>query len=282
MNALRPEFCCADRRRPQQTGHSTNLLGVPTGWLSSTAFNDEPMALHLMGVRSANRSLFKMLEDSDGADDAALAFETYMEAVFGLDPEQKSKNKEEGPRRYRSSYYRLLRGWGYDSNGPEGAVLKGWVESRFGLFPTFHKEPLNTLLDEPWMAYVCEKMSSRFHNNAIMTQLDLLYEFAQWALEKHHASGRRHVTLYRGVNDFSEHQVVERLDRRTVVIRLNNLMSFTSDRDAAGCFGDTILTAEVPLVKILFFNTLIPRHALKGEGEYLVIGGNYRVQAAYL
>ena len=282
MNAMRPEFCCADRRRPQQTGHSTNLLGVPTGWLSSAAFNDEPMALHLAGVRSANRSLFRMLEDSDGAEDAALAFETYMEAVFGLDPEQKSKRKEEGPRRYRSSYYRLLRGWGYDSNGPEGAVLKGWVESRFGLFPTFHKEPLDTLLDEPWMAYVCEKMSSRFHNNAIMTQLDLLYEFAQWALETHHGGGSRHVTLYRGVNDFNEHQIVERLDRRTVVIRLNNLMSFTSDREAAGCFGDTILTAEVPLVKILFFNTLIPRHALKGEGEYLVIGGNYRVQAAYL
>ncbi|MEI6559835.1 MAG: NAD(+)--dinitrogen-reductase ADP-D-ribosyltransferase, partial [Rhodospirillaceae bacterium] len=135
--------------------------------------------------------------------------------------------------------------------------------------------------DEPWMAYVCEKMSSRFHNNAIMTQLDLLYEFGQWALERHHASGRRHVTLYRGVNDFSEHQVIERLDRRTVVIRLNNLLSFTSDREAADCFGDTILTAEVPLAKILFFNTLIPRHALKGEGEYLVIGGHYRVQAAY-
>ncbi|MEI6559072.1 MAG: NAD(+)--dinitrogen-reductase ADP-D-ribosyltransferase, partial [Rhodospirillaceae bacterium] len=164
MNALRPEFCSADRRRPNQSGHSTNLLGVPTGWLSSVAFNDEPVALHLMGVRSTNRSLFEMLEDSDGAEDAALAFETYMEAVFGLDPEQKSKHKEEGPRRYRSSYYRLLRGWGHDSNGPEGAVLKGWVESRFGLFPTFHKEPLTTLLDEPWMAYVCEKMSSRFHN----------------------------------------------------------------------------------------------------------------------
>ncbi len=281
MTHLRPEFCSADRRRPERTGHTTNLFGVPTGWLGSVAFNDDPVALHLSGVRLMNRSLFQMLEDSQDPDDAALAFETYMVALFGLDPEQRSRTREEGPRRYRSSYYRLLRGWGHDSNGPEGAVLKGWVESRFGLFPTFHKEPLNTLLDEPWMAYVCEKMSSRFHNNAILSQLDLLYEFCQWGLERHFAVGRRHITLYRGVNDFAEHQIIERIDRRSVVIRLNNLMSFTSDRDAAGCFGDTILTASVPLAKILFFNTLLPRHALKGEGEYIVVGGSYRVQAAY-
>jgi NAD+--dinitrogen-reductase ADP-D-ribosyltransferase len=282
MTDLRPEFCCADRRRPNRFGHSTNLFGVPTGWLGSLGFNDEPVALHLTGVRSTSNSLFRMLEESDGPEDAALAFETYMVALYGLDPEQRSRRVEEGPRRYRSSYYRLLRGWGYDSNSPEGAVLKGWVESRFGLFPTFHKEALNTLLDEPWMAYVCEKMSSRFHNNAILSQLDLLYEFAQWSLSHYFAVGQRHLTLYRGVNDFKEHQVIERLDRRTVVMRLNNLMSFSSDRDAAGCFGDTILTADVPLAKILFFNTLLPRHGLKGEGEFLVIGGTYRVQATYL
>lgn len=282
MSHMRPDFCTADRRRPGQSGHSTNLLGVPTGWLASVGFNDAPVALRLMGVRSMNRSLFEMLDSAEDADEAALAFETYMQAVFGLDPEQTSKNKEEGPRRYRSSYYRLLRGWGYDSNSQEGAVLKGWVESRFGLFPTFHKEPLTTLLDEPWMAYVCEKMSSRFHNNSILTQLDLLYEFCQWELGRQFKDERRHVTLYRGINDFKEHQIVEKIDRRHMVIRLNNLSSFTSDREVAGCFGDTILATEVPLAKILFFNTLLPRHALKGESEYLVIGGNYRVQASYL
>lgn len=29
-----------------------------------------------------------------------------------------------------------------DSDGREGAILKGWVESRFGLLPRFHGEPL--------------------------------------------------------------------------------------------------------------------------------------------
>ena len=31
----------------------------------------------------------------------------------------------------------------------------------------------------------------------------------------------------------------------------------------------------------LFFNELLPRHALKGEGEVLAIGGDYLVKATY-
>lgn len=95
------------------------------------------------------------------------------------------------------------------------------------------------------------------------------------------APGRTHLTLYRGINDFDEHQVVERIDKRTVLMRLNNLSSFTSDRDIAECFGDTILTVRVPVSKLVFFNTLLSTHPLKGEGEYLVIGGEYRVTASY-
>jgi NAD+--dinitrogen-reductase ADP-D-ribosyltransferase len=34
-------------------------------------------------------------------------------------------------------------------------------------------------------------------------------------------------------------------------------------------------------VKVAFFNTLLPVHPLKGEGEFLVVGGDYRVQAEY-
>jgi NAD+--dinitrogen-reductase ADP-D-ribosyltransferase len=45
-------------------------------------------------------------------------------------------------------------------------------------------------------------------------------------------------------------------------------------------FGDYILEADVPAVKILFFSALLPRHALKGEGEVLVIGGDYLVTAS--
>ena len=266
-------------------GHSTNLMGVPTDLLASCAFNDHPMRLHISGVREMNKSLFEMLAQAPDLPDAGEAFNCYMMAMFGIDPEQRDDtvNPVTGAtrRRYRSSFLRLIKGWGYDSNGPEGAVLKGWVESRFGIFPTFHKEIIQRVSSRAWTTFVEQKMSSRFHSNSIYTQLDLLFEFCQWALERLAAPGRTHLTLYRGIHAFDEHQVVERIDRRTVLMRLNNLSSFTSDRDIAGCFGDTILTVQVPVSKVAFFNTLLSTHPLKGEGEYLVIGGEYRVTASY-
>ena len=259
-------------------GHRSNLVGVPTALIADSGFNDDPRPLAIAGARALNPSLFQMLREAGDPGEAALAFETYMAAVFGLDPEMREKTDREGRRRYRSSYFRLLRGWGYDSNGREGAVLKGWVESRFGLLPTFHKQPLGRYPSPAWMTYVDEKMGSRFHNNAILSQLDLLYEFCQWA-RAHLFAAEPVLTVYRGVNDFTEHPILERIDRRTVVLRLNNLVSFTTDRDIAGCFGDTILEARVPAVKLLFYSTLLPRHGLKGEDEVLAIGGAYRLKA---
>jgi len=263
-------------------GHSTNLVGVPTELIASTSFNEQPLPLHLSGVREMNRSLFEMLAQAPDLAEASEAFACYMMAMFGIDPEQREAPRKAGPRRYRSSFQRLIKGWGYDSNGPEGAVLKGWVESRFGIFPTFHKEPIGRISSGAWTTYIEEKMSSRFHNNAIYIQLDLLYEFCQWALAHFAAPGASHLTLYRGVNAFDEHQLVGPVDRNAVVMRLNNLTSFSSSRDVADCFGSTILTARVPVAKVAYFNTLLPSVPLKGEGEYLVIGGDYRVTASYL
>jgi len=270
-----------DGKTDNLKGHSTNLVGIPTGLLASAAFNDYPLPLSINGVREMNRSFF---ESVAGAADAAAAeegFERYMTLLFGLDGNGAVGDEGAGKRRFRASYRRLLQGWGFDSNGPEGAVLKGWVESRFGLLPTFHKSPLGRFPSPAWIAYVEEKMSSRFHNNSISLQLDILYEFCQWMLGRWFAPGRRHLTLYRGINDFEEHQIIERIDKRTAVIRQNNLVSFTASRVVADEFGDTILEARVPLVKILFFNDLLAKHQLKGEGEYLVIGGDYRVSVSY-
>ena len=249
-------------------------------------FNDYPMPLHISGVREMNANLFEMLVQSSDLHEAGEAFTCYMMAMFGIDREQRedaASGQATGARRrrYRASFLRLIKGWGYDSNGPEGAVLKGWVESRFGIFPTFHKETIRRISSSAWTAYVEEKMSSRFHSNSIYTQLDLLFEFCQWALQRFAAPGRTYLTLYRGINAFDEHQILERIDKRTVLMRLNNLSSFTSDRGIAECFGDTILTVEVPVSKLVFFNTLLSALPLKGEGEYLVVGGEYRVTASY-
>lgn len=261
-------------------GHSTNLVGLPTGLLASAAFNDAAPEMHIAGVREANHHLFGMLDRAAGCCEAATVFENYMAVAFGLDPERNRTPATGGPRRYRSSYLRLLRGWAFDANGAEAAVLKGWVESRFGLFPTYHREPILRFSSPAWIHYIEQKMASRFHNNAILAQIDLVYEFAQWWLARFQP-GRRHFVLFRGVCDYAEHQVVERIDRRNAVLRLNNLVSFTAERDMAGWFGDCILEAQVPASKILFRNDLLPRHSLKGEGEVLVIGGDYRTTASY-
>ena len=260
-------------------GHSTNLVGLSTAYLADVAFNGAPRPLRISGVREMNRPLFAMLEQAGDLAEAGEAFANYMMAMFCIDAEQ--RDDRGGARRYRSSWLRLIKGWGWDANGPEGAVLKGWVESRFGIFPTWHKGPLARIGSEVWVSYVEEKMSSRFHNNSILTQLDLLYEFCQWALGRFVAPDHSHITLHRGINGFDDHPMTRQIDKRRVVMRLNGLTSFSSDRSVACCFGDIILTARVPVQKILFFNTLMAVHPLKGEGEYLVIGGDYEVDVAY-
>lgn len=263
-------------------GHATNLVGLPTDFLACCDFNDAPLPLKISGVREFNRPLFEMLAEAESLAEAARAFGLYTNAMFGIDAEQKEAAQSGAPRRFRSSYLRLIRGWGFDSNGREGAVMKGWVESRFGLFPTYHKEPIRRIASPAWTTYVEEKMSSRFHNNSILTQLDLLYEFCQWSLANMAAPGRTHLVLHRGVNALEDQLVFARRRSGPVRLRLNNLVSFTSDRDVAGCFGDTILTVRAPVAKVVFFNELLPSHPLKGEGEYLVIGGDYRAEASYL
>jgi NAD+---dinitrogen-reductase ADP-D-ribosyltransferase len=258
-------------------GHSTNLVGVPTGLLASSAFNEYPISLHISGTREAHRSLFERLNTAADAAESSIVFQDYMAVVFGLEHEPEPGEK----RRYRASYLRLLKDWGFDANSPAGAVLKGWVESRFGLFPSFHKEPLRRFNSRAWFAYVEEKMSSRFHNNSIYMQFDVLYEFCQWVLARFHAVGKKHLRLYRGSNDMNEHQLLQKLEGRQALIRLNNLVSFTSQPDIADEFGDIIIEAEVPLAKILFYNNLLQRHPLRGEAEYLVVGGDYRVRMSY-
>lgn len=258
-------------------GHSTNLIGLPTGLLASCSFNSFPLPLHISGTREAHRGLFDRLATIDAPDQAASLFQDYMNVAFALDGQ---RAQQDGARRYRSSYLKLLADWGFDANSPAGAVLKGWVESRFGLFPTYHREPVTRFNSPAWITYVEEKMSHRYHNNSINMQLDLLYEFCQWSLARFFA-GCRHMTMYRGTNDLSEFQLQQRLNRRIAVVRLNNLVSFSTARDIADEFGDSIIEAEVPTVKILLHPRLLSRNPLPSEAECLVIGGDYQVRISY-
>lgn len=265
-------------------GHSANLVGVPTSLLASTSFNDAPQPLHIRGVHETHAWLFDRLNAIGSQPEAGDCFQAYMDETFNLSA-QHAEPGATPARRFRASYLRLLKGWGYDANSREGAVLKGWAESRFGLFPTFHKAALARFSSAAWSHYVEDKLSSRFHNNDIHSQLDVLYEFCQWSIKRWFRPGRHHLTLYRGVNDFREINLLRGQSRPrsgSALVRLNNIVSFTAHRSIACEFGDSILEAHVPTEKILFFNDLLPRHALKGEAEYLVIGGDYRVSVSYL
>lgn len=59
------------------------------------------------------------------------------------------------------------------------------------------------------------------------------------------------------------------------------MASLTKERPAQRGIGDIVLTGRVPRAKIIFFNNLPATYPLKGEGEYLVIGGEHRVNADY-
>jgi NAD+--dinitrogen-reductase ADP-D-ribosyltransferase len=164
-----------------------------------------------------------------------------------------------------------------DSNSVEGAVLKGWVESRTGILPSFHKVRIQGVHSEGYQEYAYDRMKGSERTNAINSQLDLLYEYCQFELQRKFP-GETIISLYRGTYDCTEHEVIAQLSKREQVVRLNNLVSFTSDEERAWEFGSTVWEVQVALAKVFFFNDLLPNSILKGEGEYLVIGGEYRVK----
>jgi NAD+--dinitrogen-reductase ADP-D-ribosyltransferase len=260
--------------------HSSNLVGVAAPVLASAAFNARPQALHIAGTREQHTGLFALLARCGGAGEAQAVFAQYMTMAFGLLPPPQSTT---GPRHWRSSYLRLLQGWGQDANGAAGAVLKGWAESRFGIAPVFHKAPLQRFPSPAWMGYLEEKAASRYHNNDILRQLDLLYEFCQWMLQHFLLpAGTTHLPLWRGSTRCEEQLVAGSLRERRGTVRLNNLVSFSHSRDDADCFGDWLMSASVPCCKLLVVPGLLATTALRGEAEVLAIGGDYAVELSYV
>jgi NAD+---dinitrogen-reductase ADP-D-ribosyltransferase len=259
--------------------YTTNLVGVSSQLLASIDFNDFPQRLWISGTRPSHKGLFALLATSRSQVESADMFAEYMEAAFSL--AKRASPTKDGTAHYtRSSYSKLLQGWGFDSNGQPGAVLKGWVESRFGIVPTFHHFPLENFPSDAWIRYLEEKLSSRFHNNCIQLQLDILYEYAQWSIERHKPFENSHVTVYRGMNASEAQFHRGSLKERHGVIRLNNLVSFSHARERAGEFGDIVVCAKVPFAKIFLFPGLLDEKVLSGEDELLVIGGDFEVHVS--
>ncbi|MBI5014841.1 MAG: NAD(+)--dinitrogen-reductase ADP-D-ribosyltransferase [Deltaproteobacteria bacterium] len=256
-------------------GHSLNLCNHPPWALASRHFNDEPRAIEIQGVRRAHRHLFRRLAAEDDAGRRAQVFQEYVDVAFQLH-HWWSETSSLGRRSLKNSYLRFLRGWMVDSNSVEGAVLKGWVESRLGLPPTFHREAIRDLAGEAYFRYTVDRMRGQAHTNAIHAQLDVLFEFVQSELVRREPL-TTHQTLYRGVFDLSEHEILEELAPGRLVLRLNSLNSFTRDFERAWEFGTRVLEVNVPIPKVFFRADLLATPILTGEEEVLVIGGAYEV-----
>lgn len=251
-----------------------NRCNLPAVILGSLTFQQHPAALHIDGVAELHRDLYRLLAPLERAEHRAHLFMDYLAAHFLLDtPEEAGLEDNARLRRDKADYLRVLRGWSFDADGREAAVLKGWVESRFGLLPRHHGTPIRDAGDTAYHTYLEARAQGLYNTNALEAQLDLLYAYCQYELARQHPD-TSHLRLYRGVNRLDEHDVLARPDKTRQILLLNNANSFTAQRERADEFGDRILEVDVPLPKILAYSRLLPGR-LKGEDEYIVIGGVY-------
>ena len=251
-----------------------NRCNIPAVILGSLTFQRYPTPLHLDSVAELHADLFLRLDRIALKSDRATAFRDYLTVHFCLEELEKAGLSERSQRRANANWMRALRGWSFDSDGREGAILKGWVESRFGLLPRFHGEPLRDFSGSAYLRYQEMRSAGLYGTNALESQLDLLYAYSQYEFRRG-GSQPASIELYRGINHLSEHEVLIGSKSRQIVL-FNNLVSFTASRERASEFGDYILATRVPTAKIFFNCDLLPG-VLKGESEYLVIGGVYDV-----
>ena len=255
---------------PRDARLPINRCNLPAVVLGSLTYQQYPSPLLIDGVAELHADLFRRLRAAE-LDARAEVFRDYLTVHFRLEHPEDMGFSGQKKGRAKANYVRMIRGWSFDSDSREGAVLKGWVESRFGLTPRFHLHPLRDPSSDAYSRYLEMRSHGLYSTNALEAQLDLVYAFSQQELElRHH--GARHVTLYRGVNRMADHEVLAQGERGRYTILLNNLSSFTCSRERACEFGDYILAVNVPLSKIFFHCGLLPG-VLQGEDEFLVIGG---------
>ena len=249
-----------------------NRCNLPAAILGSLTFQQHPTDLLIDGVSALHHGLFFELDKCSDSMQRGQMFMNYMQACFQLvTPEEAGAVAGS---RHKANYLRLLRGWMFDAEERDAAVLKSWVESRFGLLTRYHKAQITDFDSEAYYQYIEERSRGLYNTNALEMQLDLLYSYCQYELTRRHPV--RHLMLYRGVNHFNELEILRQTDKTEIITLLNNLSSFTDQYERASEFGDIILEAQIPYSKILWFPELLSGR-LQGEQEYLVIGGLYRM-----
>ena len=256
-----------------------NHCNLPAAILGSLTYQRHPVPLKLDGVEELHRPLFEHLAILNDPAERARVFMAHMDAAFSLErPEEAGYTPRHG--RAKANFLKVLRGWAFDADGREGAVLKGWVESRFGLLPRHHGGPIRDFSGPTYRHYLEQRSGGLYNTNSLEAQFDLLYSYCQYELVRQSA-GETHLTLYRGVNRMGGYEELGEAtaSRNHRIVLLNSLNSFTRERERACEFGDSILEVRVPLPKVFFFHGLLPG-TLRGEEEFGVIGGVYEVKLA--
>jgi NAD+--dinitrogen-reductase ADP-D-ribosyltransferase len=245
--------------------------------LGSHTYQQHPVSLAIDGVAELHKHFFRALDGVNSATERAVHFRQYMRAAFLL-----GKSEEAGfvaqsaaIHREKADYLRLLRGWMFNADGVEGAVMKRWVESRFGLLTLNHRGQLEGVNSAAYQRYQADYARGLYNSNALEAQLDLLYSYCQYELQRRWPT-RTHYLLYRGVNHINEHHQLAQLGHSQQLLLLNNLNSFSDDRDLSDTFGDVVLETYAPAAKLLYFPELLTG-VLKGECEYLLLGGVYQM-----
>lgn len=250
-----------------------SLANHPPWALADLDFQRHPRALHLGRTRADNRRLFALLDAEDDLARRGEIFHDYITVQFSLH-EWDRQGSEIAGRCLRNSYLRFLQGWSFDSNSVAGAVIKSWVQSRFGLAPTFHHEPL----ENSWPAqerYLLECIRGQSRTSALFQQFDLLFEFSQYELVRRFPWASHH-TLFRGSWHEQPEACMRPGDQDLQRVRFNSVCSFTADPETAWEFGLRVWETRVPRSKILFFSGLLPTSLLRGEDEFIVLGGEYQ------
>jgi NAD+--dinitrogen-reductase ADP-D-ribosyltransferase len=256
-----------------------NRCNLPAVILGSLTFQQHPTALFIDGVLDLHKDLFRRMNSLGNQEHRAHCFMDYMTVHFRLESLMDA-GFDKGLRydRSRADYLRVLRGWSFDSDSRDGAVLKGWVESRFGLLPRYHKGPIKNCEEKNYGNYIHACATGLYNTNALEAQLDLLYTYCQYELNQLYPNVS-HLVLYRGINSLETHEILYKADSTNIVVILNNLNSFSGSKDRADEFGDYILETSIPLAKILCFSNLLPGK-LQSEEEYAVIGGVYQLRVS--
>ena len=248
-----------------------NRCNLPAAVLASLTFQRHPVPLELDGIQPHYQDLFEQLSALTDSRSRCQHFADYMAVHFRLPGHPLEPWPEAEPiPRPQANYRRLLLGWLFDSDSDAGAAWRLWVESRFGLCTRYHKEPILDQDAGPYYRFMQACVRATYNTNDLAGQFDLLYSFCQFEL-RHRYPDTLHLELFRGGDEWPAPG-----PEGEPVVLYNNLSSFTREVDEAYRFGPRVHAVQVPLSKIICFESLLPG-ALDGENEFMVLGGYYRV-----